>query len=107
LLDCILGIYIGVYSLSVYTASMSRRTKSSQRAFFVLYSSFQFLCNTVFFMGIPLLGQRTWVTNRNGAGGPLEYFLQNYTRDNYVILGSIAQNMAILLADMVLVSDKS
>jgi hypothetical protein len=66
------------------------------------------LLNTLFFPTLLLLGQRMWIQYRTEyLGGPSEYYYSQYTNANYMIMGNIAQNLSMFLADTLLVSDFS
>jgi hypothetical protein len=105
MITTLLGIYLGVYYLLILALFSKGAKKSRQNYFMIAYSSLQFILNTLFFISIPHLGQLMWIIHRDShIGGPEAYFDMYYGHAHYILLGSEAQNIAILLADALLES---
>jgi hypothetical protein len=101
----LLGIYVGAYFLSAYALLRNTNIGRFQRGFYILYGSILLLLSTLFFVSPQLLGQRMWIADRNlYYDGPLEYFDLNQYSSGYTMLGNAAQNIAVVLADGLLVS---
>jgi hypothetical protein len=94
----LIGIYLGVYCLSIHALMKNTNTTRSQQNFYILYSSVLLLLNTASFIQVPYISQMMWISTRNSyPGGPAAYYANTSYINPVSILGNIAQTIAATL----------
>jgi hypothetical protein len=100
-----LGIYLGIYSLSIHALIGNTNTTRFHRNVYILFSSILLLLNTLSFVEWPYTGQMMWIKVRDSyPGGPLAYYEVEPGQTPVDIIGDIAQTIAATLNDSLLVS---
>jgi hypothetical protein len=69
-----------------------------------MYSSILLLLNTCSYATQTLMGQMMWIVHRDWPGGPEAYYNQKAFDVWFTLFGDIAQGIANLFADALLVS---
>lgn len=96
----IYGIYLGVYSLSVWALLENTSTTRLRRSIYILFSSVQLLLNAIVFMATPYSGMMAWIGTRDHfPGGPFAYFNSEALVDRVSLLGNMTQTIAGTLND--------
>jgi hypothetical protein len=94
----LIGVYLGVYYLSVHALMKNTNTTRWQRNFYISYSSVLLLLNTASFIQEPYISRMMWITTRDiYPGGPAAYYNNTLGSDLVTVLGNIAQTIAITL----------
>jgi hypothetical protein len=103
--DTAVGIYLGIYYLSVRALLINTNITRAQRTLYISYGSALLLFNTIFFLSNPLLGLMMWIKCRSTySDGPWQYYEQYETNASFMMLGSVSQSIAIAMADAFFVS---
>jgi hypothetical protein len=93
----LIGIYLGVYCLSIHDFMKNTKTTRLHRNFYISYSSVLLLLNTIYFIQEPYIGQVMWIKTRNSyPGGPLAYYYLSFNAP-ISVLGDITQTIASTL----------
>jgi hypothetical protein len=101
----LIGIYLGVYCLSISALLKNTNSTRLHRNFYIIFSTLSLLFNTIYFAQLPYTGQMMWIVTRNTyPGGPLTYYNVKSEGTPINVLGNIAQNLALALNDGLLVS---
>jgi hypothetical protein len=101
----LIGIYLGVYCLSIHALIKNANTTRLHRNLYISYSSLLLLLNTMYFIPWPYIGQMMWIMVRsNYPGGPLAYYTSASVNNPVAVLGNIAQTIAATLNSALLES---
>jgi hypothetical protein len=102
-----IGIYPGVYYLSVHILMKNTNIIRLHRSFYTSFSSVLLLLNTMYFIQWPYIGQMAWINTWDTyPNDPLQYYSTSYN-DPVIVLSSMAQIITVILNNSLLESSLS